>query len=416
MNQLKLTSHATGQSEVAVFHLDGSLDATTVNQWAAFLQDLPNPRWKVLVLNCSRLSKITSFGLGLLAGFLQSFSGGNARVVFCHVSEKIRPLLKMIKLPGTAVSVLDSEVEALEFARTQVSVGSSGFKLILPETKVVSGVPFHLRVEAVNEQRRVDTSFRSAVHLITDRGIISPALLLEFNQGIWEGDVIISGSGQVQLRAWVGERAGAAGVQVVEEGTPIRFPVAINCPGCQKENIASKADVSRCLDCNQIYYVDAYGHVIPLKTGSKREDGYLKHLAFKFPSDVNYLSQIRNFIVGVAREEKIEEEKISQIEMSLDEALANVIEHAYAYDAHQEIDVEVSFFHDRVELVIADHGRSFDHHGTPLPDLKKHIEERRVGGLGRYLILTLMDEVEYQSHGNYNRLRMVKHYQSRSRE
>ncbi|MCK5219138.1 ATP-binding protein, partial [bacterium] len=104
------------------------------------------------------------------------------------------------------------------------------------------------------------------------------------------------------------------------------------------------------------------------------------------------------------------EEKITQIEMSLDEALANVIEHAYSFDAYQEIQVNLWIYAHHLEIVIKDYGRSFDSESIPLPNLKKHIEERRIGGLGRYLIQTLMDEVAYRKGFHSNELRMIKRF------
>ena len=54
--------------------------------------------------------------------------------------------------------------------------------------------------------------------------------------------------------------------------------------------------------------------------------------------------------------------------------------------------------------------RSFDFEKSSDPDLNHYIKTGRKGGLGVYLIRKVTDEVEYQSAGGVNELRMVKRY------
>lgn len=222
--------------------------------------------------------------------------------------------------------------------------------------------------------------------------------------------MILSQPGPVKIRVWDEQGTGAVEVVTELEGEEVKFPINVICPGCHATNVAGKADVVRCVHCNEIYFIDKFGHVIPLRPGETSGEGIVKRVEFTMPSDVNYLNHVRNFIVGVSSEEKIDDEKVSQIEMSLDEALANVIEHAYSYDAYQQINISIALYKNKLEIILRDQGRSFDSENTPLPDLKKHIEERRVGGLGRYLMMTLMDEVDYKTDAHYNQIRMVKKF------
>jgi len=284
------------------------------------------------------------------------------------------------------------------------------FAIKINRDEVISGEPFELTIEVQDAAGNIVSDFDGHPHLIVDKGMISPVLARDFKAGYWKENVIVTGPGKVKIRVWDNRSVGETTVMVVETGEPVKFPIEIKCPGCQENNIVGKVDVFRCIHCNEIYYVDKFGHVISLKHGKHSDIDYVKHLEFKMPSDVNYLNHVRNFIVGISSEENIEEEKIAQIEMSLDEALANVVEHAYSFDPYQEIQVEAWLYSDKLEIIIRDHGRSFDSGNTPLPDLKKHVEERRVGGLGRYLIMKFMDEVEYHSKEHTNELRMVKRF------
>jgi serine/threonine-protein kinase RsbW len=249
---------------------------------------------------------------------------------------------------------------------------------------------------------------------MSNRGMLSPTLLSGFQHGVWEGEAVLTGPGDVNLHAWDNLAEGEARVNVSEVGDKITFPITIACPGCHKLNVVGKADVSRCVKCNFIYYVDQRGNVVPLKSGLPLANGFMRDLQFQIPSDINYLNLVRNFIAGVSREEGLDDDEISQVEMALDEALANVVEHAYTYDAFQDVEIRLSLRPGELEILVKDQGREFENRKNPLPDLKEHIEQRRVSGLGRYLMSTLMDEVEYRRLHQTNELRMTKRFKPRS--
>lgn len=284
------------------------------------------------------------------------------------------------------------------------------FSLTTSNTEVVAGEPFRMVIEARNQADARVVDYEGNLHLMTDKGLISPVLAANVTQGRWEGEVVLTGAGRVRVRVWDHQGSGERYLEVIERGDPVAFPRDLLCPGCRQPNIAGKSDIFRCLRCNEIYFVDKFGRVIPLKHGYVQGLKHVKHLEFRIPSDVNYLNHVRNFVVGITGEENLGPDVISQIEMALDEALANVVEHAYSFDPYQEIHVEAWLYPDKLEIVLRDYGRSYDSAKTPLPDLKQHVAERKVGGLGRYLIAQFMDEVQYRSGDNVNELRMVKRF------
>ena len=65
---------------------------------------------------------------------------------------------------------------------------------------------------------------------------------------------------------------------------------------------------------------------------------------------------------------------------------------------------------DIIIIIMVDYGESFDPSAVPLPDLKADLSERKIGGLGIYLMRRLMDEVHYDSQPkkNSNTLTMIK--------
>lgn len=130
----------------------------------------------------------------------------------------------------------------------------------------------------------------------------------------------------------------------------------------------------------------------------------------RIPSRTDNLELIRNFVSGVARKVGFDNEDINKIELALDEACTNVIEHAYRDMDKGDIDIAIKVDFQKFVIVVTDRGKSFPFKELEMPDMKQYLAELRVGGLGIYLMKTLMDEVEYHSEpGVKNEVRMAKY-------
>jgi serine/threonine-protein kinase RsbW len=141
------------------------------------------------------------------------------------------------------------------------------------------------------------------------------------------------------------------------------------------------------------------------------------HYCMRIPSQTDNLEIIRNFVSGVARKVGFDDSDISKIELSVDEACTNVIEHAYSRQGQKNIDIAVKIDYRKFTVIITDRGKAFNFNAVEVPDMKTYLAELRVGGLGIYLMKTLMDEVEYHSTpGRKNEVRMVKYFLEKSGE
>lgn len=137
----------------------------------------------------------------------------------------------------------------------------------------------------------------------------------------------------------------------------------------------------------------------------------VKSYLLKIPSQTDNLELIRDFVSGIAKKVGFDEEDTNKIELAIDEACTNVIEHAYQHDESQDIDIAIKIDYNKFTVVVADRGRSFDMDEVELPDMRSYLAELRVGGLGIYLMRTLMDEVDYRSKpGVKNEVTMVKYF------
>jgi serine/threonine-protein kinase RsbW len=131
--------------------------------------------------------------------------------------------------------------------------------------------------------------------------------------------------------------------------------------------------------------------------------------ALHVPSSTENLAMIRDFVNSIGSQAGMSAGEIANVELAVDEACANVIEHAYQGDHTREVMVRVTLEEDTLYIRVVDTGRSFDPETVDMPDLRKLMKARKSGGLGLGLMKRLMDEVQYEMiPGQKNELMMVK--------
>jgi anti-sigma regulatory factor (Ser/Thr protein kinase) len=95
-------------------------------------------------------------------------------------------------------------------------------------------------------------------------------------------------------------------------------------------------------------------------------------------------------------------------ELALEEIFMNVVMHGSPVGPVPRVEVSLALRDGCLTLMIEDDGPSFDPLSLPAPDVTVSLEERRVGGLGVYLVRQMMDTVGYQRLGGRNQLSMSK--------
>lgn len=127
------------------------------------------------------------------------------------------------------------------------------------------------------------------------------------------------------------------------------------------------------------------------------------------PSSTQNLALIREFVTVVGAQAGLADDDVAKLELAVDEACANVIEHAHFGDITKDVVVRATFDETTLRIEVIDSGAGFDPSVLPNADLDRLMHERRAGGLGFHVIQKLMDEVSYEIvPGQTNRLRMVK--------
>lgn len=128
-----------------------------------------------------------------------------------------------------------------------------------------------------------------------------------------------------------------------------------------------------------------------------------------FAAKFKNLDDIRDFVGGIAEEMGFSDKEIYSIELATDEACTNIIEHAYGGEGDNELEIYCDDQNGKLKIVLHDWGKPFDPESVAEPNLNATLSERKIGGLGLYLMRKLMDDVVYETSADTgNTLTMTK--------
>jgi len=127
------------------------------------------------------------------------------------------------------------------------------------------------------------------------------------------------------------------------------------------------------------------------------------------PSQTRYL----NLVTGLAKRDSIvagmDDATSAKISIAVDEAVTNVIVHAYGGEADHLVDIELRFLASALEVHICHTGRAIRDNEVVLPDPREYVKHPRKGGLGLLLMSRFMDEIHFIETGEGSECCMIKH-------
>lgn len=135
-----------------------------------------------------------------------------------------------------------------------------------------------------------------------------------------------------------------------------------------------------------------------------------KFVEVSIPGDPRWLQLVRLVVEQCCQEFDVEQSVMLDIKLAVDEAVSNVIRHAYGGNAERPVHIALRLVASGVETEICDDGSEFDPFAQELPPP----DELRSGGRGIFLMRAVMDEWEYDRVDGWNRVRMRKHLASRT--
>ncbi|MGN1401906.1 MAG: anti-sigma B factor RsbW [Bacillus sp. (in: firmicutes)] len=131
--------------------------------------------------------------------------------------------------------------------------------------------------------------------------------------------------------------------------------------------------------------------------------GY-EYVEMKIPAKPEFIGVVRLTISGIASRMGFSYDDIEDLKIATSEACTNAVQHAYKDGEKGEVTIGVGLYEDKLELVVSDSGNSCNfeevRQGLGPYEKEAEIEFLREGGLGLYLIETLMDKVKiHQNQG-----------------
>lgn len=125
----------------------------------------------------------------------------------------------------------------------------------------------------------------------------------------------------------------------------------------------------------------------------------LDHAQFRLiiPSQTRYL----NLVTGLAKRASLaaglDDATAAKVSIAVDEAVTNVILHAYHGEGDHSVELDLRFTEEALEIHILHTGQGIRGDQLVLPDPKEYIRQPRKGGLGLLLMSRFMDEVQFKA-------------------
>ena len=133
-------------------------------------------------------------------------------------------------------------------------------------------------------------------------------------------------------------------------------------------------------------------------------------IEMKVPCQPRFLSVVRLTVAGVAARAGLGVAEIDDLKVATSEACTNVLEHAYqecAEGACSGLIIRMILKEGEMRIEVEDEGCGFDPKRLPKVEPEQRVREE--GGLGIFLIHSLMDEVKIESApGSGTKITMVK--------
>lgn len=150
--------------------------------------------------------------------------------------------------------------------------------------------------------------------------------------------------------------------------------------------------------------------LVCLKVDSKSQRSSLekpKHvIRLKITSAKKHVKEIRKKLDDICKKIGFDETEIFDIKLAINEAHANVIEHAYFGSEEGDILFKFEVFKDKLRVSIKDYGQGVGQ--KTIKGKEEDLQDLEGSGLGVHLIHTIMDSVKFERHASGTELKLEK--------
>ena len=125
-------------------------------------------------------------------------------------------------------------------------------------------------------------------------------------------------------------------------------------------------------------------------------------------SALDELPRVIDFVSHVCETSAVPEDVVFACQLATDEACTNIVCYGYGGREDGKLWIRWRKENDSFLVTIEDAGIPFDQTQPTAPDFSNDICQRQVGGLGRYIMRELLDDMIYQRKPNRNSLTLIK--------
>ncbi len=127
-------------------------------------------------------------------------------------------------------------------------------------------------------------------------------------------------------------------------------------------------------------------------------------LSLKVETSVAELERISAAVKAFGELQNWPANLIFKVTLVLEELGINIMNNGYDDGLH-DFEIVLTSEPDTLKVEVIDDGRPFDPlNDAPIPDLESSLDDRPVGGLGIYLVRSMVDRMHYRRTGDQNRL------------
>lgn len=135
----------------------------------------------------------------------------------------------------------------------------------------------------------------------------------------------------------------------------------------------------------------------------------LKSASLDFDADTNYLEIVGNFVRKNAMLAGLDEKNARSLELAVDEMVSNAILHGYEDNPKGKVTVGADCYQDGIIIILEERGKKFNPIESSDPDLDAPLPERKIGGLGIFIVRKIADELYYEElPDNLKRFTLIK--------
>lgn len=118
----------------------------------------------------------------------------------------------------------------------------------------------------------------------------------------------------------------------------------------------------------------------------------------KIESRIDNLRMVETIIDSVTSEIGIRPDNYGKVLVSALEAVNNAIIHGNKSDPQKEVDIEINYYNNSLEITVTDQGQGFRPDEVPDPTEPENIEA--LNGRGIFLMSRLADDLRFSEKGN----------------